>query len=87
MATENTQAGGSLKDTSDDSKKISTVESGKEQLSERKVTESSGGGLSDNCNIDDIIKGRSSPPRQHPIPECSGMKISYVLTVLKLLKI
>uniref|UniRef100_A0A804LN72 Agenet domain-containing protein n=1 Tax=Zea mays TaxID=4577 RepID=A0A804LN72_MAIZE len=73
MATENTQAGGSLKDTSDDSKKISTVESGKEQLSERKVTESSGGGLSDNCNIDDIIKGRSSPPRQHPIPECSDL--------------
>jgi len=32
-----------LKDTSDDSKKTSTVEAGKEQLSERKVTESSGG--------------------------------------------
>ena len=75
MATENPQAGSPLKDTSDDSKKVSTVEAGKEQLSERKVTESSGGGPSDNSNIGGSIKSRSSPPRQHPIPECSGMQI------------
>ncbi|KAG0550248.1 hypothetical protein BDA96_01G323300 [Sorghum bicolor] len=70
-ATENPQAGSSLKDTSDDSKKTSTVEAGKEQLSERKVTEGSGGGTSDNSNISGSIKSKSSPPQQHPIPECS----------------
>lgn len=70
-ATENPQAGSSLKDASDDSKKASTVEAGKEQLSERKVTESSGGSPPDNSNIGGNIKSRSSPPRQHPIPECS----------------
>jgi hypothetical protein len=81
MATENPQAGSSLKDASDDSKKASTVEAGKEQLSERKVTESSGGSPPDNSNIGGNIKSRSSPPRQHPIPECSGMQISYILTI------
>ncbi|KAL5652552.1 hypothetical protein ACJX0J_038010, partial [Zea mays] len=71
--TENLQAGSSLKDTSDDSKKTSTIDACKEQLSERKVAESSGGSPPDNSNIGGSIKSRSSPPQQHPIPECSDL--------------
>lgn len=67
-----------MRSTSDDSKKTSIVKAGKEQLPE------SDGGPSDNSNIGDSTKVKSSPPeqsQQHPTPECSGMQTSYILKV------
>ncbi|KAJ1296278.1 hypothetical protein BS78_01G288100 [Paspalum vaginatum] len=72
ITTENPQSGSPLKNTSDDSKKTSIVEAGTGQLSERKVTESAGG-LSDNSNIGNSAKNKSSPP------ECSDL-VSFPFT-------
>lgn len=78
ITTENPQAetlGSSVKITSDDSKKKSIVEAGTEQLSERKVTESAVA-PSDNSNVCNSTKNRSSPPEQsqkHPTPEGSDL--------------
>ncbi|KAF8728088.1 hypothetical protein HU200_018667 [Digitaria exilis] len=68
VTSENPQPGSSMRSTSDDSKKTSIVKAGKEQLPE------SDGGPSDNSNIGDSTKVKSSPPeqsQQHPTPECS----------------
>ncbi|CAN6288796.1 unnamed protein product [Urochloa humidicola] len=70
ITTENPQTGSSLK-----SKKSSIVKAGREQPSEGKVAESSGG-PSDNSNVGDSSKSKSSPPeqsQQHPTPECSDL--------------
>ncbi|CAL4940592.1 unnamed protein product [Urochloa decumbens] len=70
ITTENPQPGSSLK-----SKKTSIVKAGREQLSERKVAESSEG-PSDNSNVGDSSTRKSSPPeqsQQHPTPECSDL--------------
>nr|CAB3495275.1 unnamed protein product [Digitaria exilis] len=70
VTSENPQPGSSMRPTSDDSKKTSIVKAGKEQLPE------SAGGPSDNSNIGDSTKVKSSPPeqsQQHPTPECSDL--------------
>ncbi|XP_062200377.1 uncharacterized protein LOC133903048 isoform X2 [Phragmites australis] len=75
VTTESPHPGSSLKNTIDDSKKTSIVKAGKKQLSERKVN-GSAGGASDNSNIGDSTKTKSSPPeqsQQHPTPECSDL--------------
>ncbi|CAN6311918.1 unnamed protein product [Urochloa humidicola] len=83
ITTENPQPGSSLKITTENpqpesslkSKKTSTVKAGREELSEVKVAESSGG-PSDNNNVGDSSKSKSSPPeqsQQHPTPERSDL--------------
>ncbi|CAN6305892.1 unnamed protein product [Urochloa humidicola] len=83
ITTENPQPGSSLKVTTENpqpesslkSKKTSTVKAGREELSEGKVAESSGG-PSDNSNVGDSSKSKSSPPeqsQQKPTPERSDL--------------
>ncbi|TVU31701.1 hypothetical protein EJB05_23399, partial [Eragrostis curvula] len=63
-------SGRSLNNSSDDNKKTSVAEAGKEPLPERKVTESSAG-PSDNSNNGDSTKSSPLASRQHSTPECS----------------
>ncbi|KAK3153281.1 hypothetical protein QOZ80_2BG0170190 [Eleusine coracana subsp. coracana] len=76
VTTENPQSkssGKSLNNSSDDNKKTSDMEAGKEQLPERKVAESSAG-PSDKPKIGDNTKISSlEPSRQHSTLECSDL--------------